>query len=87
MGRRIDTQSQVVYHIQDNCPSTERSPLCEIIEPIDEESESTASLVDRWVAFDQTNSIGSMQSSFTIRIESCLVSRGSRLFVWYYGVL
>jgi hypothetical protein len=27
--------------------------LCEIIEPIDDESESMACLLDRWVAFDQ----------------------------------
>ena len=44
----------MIYHIQDNPPSIEKSPLCEIIEPIDDESESMACLVDRWVAFDQT---------------------------------
>ena len=32
------------------------SPLCEIIEPIDDESESMALLIDRWVAFDQSRS-------------------------------
>ena len=56
LGRRIDSQSNIIYHIQDNPPSIERSPLCEIIEPIDDESESMACLVDRWVAFDQTSS-------------------------------
>jgi hypothetical protein len=55
LGRRIDSQSNVIYHIQDNPPSIEKSPLCEIVEPIDDESESTACLVDRWVAFDQTS--------------------------------
>lgn len=54
LGRRIDSQSNVIYHIQDNPPSIEKSPLCEVIEPIDDESESMACLVDRWVAFDQT---------------------------------
>lgn len=54
LGRRIDGQNNIIYHIQDNPPSIEKSPLCEIIEPIDDESESMACLVDRWVAFDQT---------------------------------
>jgi len=44
----------MIYHIQDNPPSIEKSPLCEVIEPIDDESESMACLIDRWVAFDQT---------------------------------
>lgn len=56
LGRRIDSQTGIVYHIQDNKPSIEKSPLCEIIEPIDDESESMSCLVDRWVAFDQTKS-------------------------------
>jgi len=54
LGRRIDSQNNIIYHIQDNPPSIEKSPLCEMIEPIDDESESMAALVDRWVAFDQT---------------------------------
>ena len=53
LGRRIDSQNNAIYHIQDNPPSIETSPLCEIIEPIDDESESMACLLDRWVAFDQ----------------------------------
>ena len=53
LGRRIDGQNNIIYHIQDNPPSIEKSPLCEVIEPIDDESESMACLVDRWVAFDQ----------------------------------
>lgn len=52
LGRRVDGSNEVVYHIQDNPPSIDQSPLCEIIEPIDDERESTACLVDRWVAFD-----------------------------------
>jgi adenylate kinase family enzyme len=56
LGRRVDGQNEVVYHIQDNPPSIDQSPLCEIIEPIDDERESTACLVDRWVAFDQASS-------------------------------
>jgi hypothetical protein len=32
------------------------SPLCEIIEPVDEQKESVACLLDRWVAFDQAAS-------------------------------
>ena len=56
IGRRIDAANNLIYHIQDNPPSIEKSPLCEIIEPIDDESESMACLVDRWVAFDQAKS-------------------------------
>jgi len=56
LGRRIDSQNNMIYHIEDNPPSIEQSPLCEIIEPIDDESESMACLVDRWVAFDQASS-------------------------------
>jgi adenylate kinase family enzyme len=54
LGRRIDEKNNIIYHIQDNPPSIEQSPLCEIIVPIDDESESMACLLDRWVAFDQT---------------------------------
>ena len=54
LGRRIDGVNNVIYHIQDNPPSIEKSPLCEVIEPIDDESESTACLIDRWVNFDKT---------------------------------
>ena len=54
LGRRVDPETNSVYHIQDNPPSIEKSPLCELILPIDDESESTACLVDRSVAFDQT---------------------------------
>ena len=54
LGRRIDSLNNVIYHIQDNPPSIDKSPLCEMIEPIDDESESMACLIDRWVAFDQT---------------------------------
>jgi hypothetical protein len=56
LGRRIDEKNNIIYHIQDNPPSIEQSPLCEIIVPIDDESESMAPLLDRWVAFDQTKS-------------------------------
>lgn len=56
LGRRVDGNNEVVYHIQDNPPSIDQSPLCEIIEPIDDERENTACLIDRWVAFDQASS-------------------------------
>ena len=53
LGRRVDGNTGIDYHIEDRPPSIEQSPLCEVIEPIDNESESTACLLDRWVAFDQ----------------------------------
>lgn len=81
IGRRIDAANNLIYHIQDNPPSIEKSPLCEIIEPIDDESESMACLVDRWVAFDQAKSgiekwltqFGDESTSFNLlhRIEAC----------------
>jgi len=54
LGRRVDPETNTVFHIQDNPPSIEKSPLCELILPIDDESESTACLIDRSIAFDQT---------------------------------
>jgi adenylate kinase family enzyme len=65
LGRRIDGINNVIYHIQDNPPSIEKSPLCEVIDPIDDESESSSCLVDRWMAFDQTkNSLQDWLSQF-----------------------
>lgn len=52
LGRRIDVSTGNRYHIEDEPPSIEQSPLCEEIQPVDEQSESTACLLDRWVAFD-----------------------------------
>lgn len=56
LGRRIDPGTGTRYHIEDEPPAVDQSPLCEIIEAIDEQAESTACLLDRWLAFDQTKS-------------------------------
>ena len=40
LGRRVDPETNSVYHIQDNPPSIEKSPLCELILPIDDEKVS-----------------------------------------------
>jgi hypothetical protein len=32
LGRRYDAQSDIMYHIDDNPPTTEMSPLCEVLD-------------------------------------------------------
>ena len=56
LGRRVDPGTGMRYHIEDQPPSVDMSPLCEIVEPVDEQKESVACLLDRWVAFDQAAS-------------------------------
>ena len=57
-GRRIDVdeigKSNVTfYHVDDALPPTDESPLCERLEPIDEDGNHSSSIVDRIVSFDQ----------------------------------
>lgn len=54
LGRRIDTSDDKVYHIEDVPPSTTHAPLCERLAPMDEESNIEATLIDRWISFDQS---------------------------------
>lgn len=56
-GRRIDVEevgkSQTTfYHVNDCVPATDMAPLCERLEPIEEDSNHTSALVDRVVAYD-----------------------------------
>ncbi len=53
LGRRFDTADDKVYHIEDVPPSTTHAPLCERLAPMDEESNIEATLIDRWISFDQ----------------------------------
>lgn len=47
-----------MFHIEDVPPPTTEAPLCERLEPLSEDSNSVASLVDRFLAFNQqTNSL------------------------------
>lgn len=57
-GRRIDVEeldkpSQTFYHVNDQVPPLNCAPLCERLEPIDEDRNHTSALVDRVVSFDQ----------------------------------
>ena len=49
-----DDEDPIMYHIEDKLPSTKENALCERLEPLSEEHCSVASLVDRFVSFDQT---------------------------------
>ena len=56
-GRRLDVEEmgksqQTFYHVDDVVPPTAEAPLCERLEPIDEECNHTSTLVDRVVSFD-----------------------------------
>ena len=56
-GRRLDVEEmgksqQTFYHVNDVVPPTAEAPLCERLEPIDEECNHTSTLVDRVVSFD-----------------------------------
>ena len=57
-GRRIDVEEMgksaiTFYHVDDVVPPTANAPLCERLEPIDEDNNHTSSIVDRIVSFDQ----------------------------------
>ena len=57
-GRRIDVEEMgksaiTFYHVDDVVPPTNEAPLCERLEPIDEDNNHTSSIVDRIVSFDQ----------------------------------
>ncbi|CDW76374.1 sperm flagellar protein 2 [Stylonychia lemnae] len=53
LGRRFDNVNEKVYHIEDQTPLTTNAPLCERLQPMDEEDNSEATLIDRWISYDQ----------------------------------
>ena len=53
LGRRYDSVNDNVYHIEDCPPLTTNAPLCERLTQMDQEDESEATLIDKWMAFDQ----------------------------------
>ena len=55
MGRRKDTKDEKVYHVEDAQPMTTAAPLCERLIPLDEADNEEGTLVDRFVAFDQSS--------------------------------
>lgn len=52
LGRRFDPINEKVYHIEDQPPFTTSAPLCERLQHMDEEDNSEATLIDKWVSFD-----------------------------------
>lgn len=53
VGRLFDPETGKVYHIDDVKPPTDQAPLCERLVPMDEEPNLEATLIDRWMSFDQ----------------------------------
>lgn len=53
IGRRFDSEDQRVYHIEDIPPQTDMAPLCERLVPMSEDFNTEATLIDRWISFDQ----------------------------------
>ena len=56
-GRRLDVEelgneNKTFYHVNDQVPPMDCAPLCERLEPIDEDRNHTSALVDRVVSFD-----------------------------------
>ena len=58
------------YHVDDAVPPTNEAPLCERLEPIDEDGNNASTIIDRIVSFDQqSRSLQRWLSSFGV--ESC----------------
>ena len=53
IGRRYDSLNEKVYHVNDQPPLTTNAPLCERLVPVEDDGNPEATLVDRWIAFDQ----------------------------------
>lgn len=53
LGRKFDPETQTMYHIEDVPPPTNQAPLCERLVSMDEEVNLEATLIDRWMSFDQ----------------------------------
>lgn len=67
LGRRYDVQNDMMYHLEDLPPVTTSAPLCERLRPMDEDENIEATLIDRWIAFDnQTPSLQKWANQFGI---------------------
>lgn len=53
LGRRIDPQDDKIYHVEDIPPPTNQAPLCERLLPMEDDNNAEATLIDRWISFDQ----------------------------------
>ena len=54
LGRRYDFVNDYIYHLQDQPPLTTNAPLCERLRSLDEDDNHQSTLIDRWLAFDQS---------------------------------
>ena len=53
LGRRVDPEDDKIYHIEDMPPPTNVAPLCERLLPLEDDNNAEATLIDRWISFDQ----------------------------------
>ena len=51
--RENEEDKPVIYHVEDVQPPVNQAPLCERLRHIEDDSNATGSLVDRYVSFDQ----------------------------------
>jgi len=55
LGRRIDPETGIMYHLEDNPPPVDQSPLCERLVPINDPENSEATLIDRLTNYDKNS--------------------------------
>ena len=53
LGRRIDPTTRIVYHLEDNPPPVDQSPLIERLISINDPENSEASLIDKLTRYDK----------------------------------
>ncbi|CAG9310701.1 unnamed protein product [Blepharisma stoltei] len=52
-GRRIDPKTNLLYHIENDVPTLNESPLVENLKPNDKINEHRGVIVDRMIALDR----------------------------------
>ena len=61
----MDKVSGVIYHVEDDQPPLNRSPLVELLKTVEEDENHRAALADRVVAFDRNiKALSSWLNSF-----------------------
>ena len=55
LGRRVDPNTGIVYHLEDNPPPTDEAPLIERLVSINNAENSEASLIDRLTRYDKNS--------------------------------
>lgn len=74
-GRRVDSAEtgpkRTDYHVDDRPPTFDKSPLCERLIHVEDDQNSTAGLIDRFVSFDQASkSLKAWFYKFGIKFQS-----------------